>query len=112
MGRPIRYDGRVTRRKGTKFWWMYYRKRDGTRQKESTLTEDWNEANKKLRERLQARDGNILEVVRKGETLTFGEWKGLFLENYSKPPIRQPKTFSQYASCEASEQCVWDSSIG
>jgi hypothetical protein len=59
---------------------------------ESTFTEDWNEANKRLRERLQARDGNILEVVRKGENLTFGEWVELFLENYSKPPIREPKT--------------------
>jgi integrase len=71
---------------------MYYRERDGTRQRESTFTEDWNEANKKLRERLQARDGNILQVVRKGENLTFGEWADLFLENYSKPPIREPKT--------------------
>jgi integrase len=71
---------------------MYYRERDGTRRKESTFTEDWNEANQKLRERLQARDGNILQVVRKGETLTFGEWADLFLENYSKPPMRGPKT--------------------
>jgi integrase len=92
MSRPITHDGRVVRRKGTKFWWMYYRERDGTRQRESTFTEDWNEANKKLRERLQARDGNILQVVRKGENLTFGEWADLFLENYSKPPIREPKT--------------------
>jgi integrase len=71
---------------------MSYRERDGTRRRESTFTEDWNEANKKLRERLQARDGNILQVVRKGENLTFGEWTDLFLENYSKPPFRQPKT--------------------
>ena len=71
---------------------MYYRERDGTRRKESTFTEDRNEANKKLRERLQARDGNILEVVRKGENLTFGEWANLFLENYSKPPTRELKT--------------------
>jgi integrase len=71
---------------------MCYRERDGTRRKESTFAEDWNEANKKLRERLQARDGNILQIVRKGENLTFGEWVDLFLENYSKPPIREPKT--------------------
>ena len=81
MSRPITHDGRVVRRKGTKFWWMYYRERDGARQRESTLTEDWNEANKKLRERLQARDGNILQVVRKGENLTFGEWADLFMES-------------------------------
>jgi integrase len=71
---------------------MRYRDRDGTRRRESTFTEDWQEAQKKLRDRLQARDGNILEVVRKGENLTFGEWADLFLENYSKPPIREPKT--------------------
>src|SRR5258706_15401562 len=71
---------------------MCYRERDVTRRKESTFAEDWNEANKKLRERLQARDGNILQIVRKGESLTFGEWADLFLENYSKPPVREPKT--------------------
>jgi integrase len=91
-GRPVVHDGVVFRRKGTKFWWMRYRERDGTRQRESTFTDDWNEANKKLRERLLARDGNILHVVRKGENLTFGEWVDLFLENYSKPPVREPKT--------------------
>jgi len=71
---------------------MRYRERGGTRQRESTFTEDWNEANKKLRERLLARDGNLLQVVGKGENLTFGEWVDLFLENYSKPPVREPKT--------------------
>jgi integrase len=92
MGRPVEHDGAVYRRKETKFWWMRYRERDGTPQRESTSTEDWNEANKRLRERLQARDGNILEVVRKGENLTVGSWVDVFLENYSKPPVREPKT--------------------
>lgn len=92
MSRPIEHDGMVFRRKGTKFWWMCYRERDGTRRRESTFTEDWTEANKKLRERLQARDGNILQVVRKGENLTFGEWTDWFLDNRSKPPFREPKT--------------------
>ena len=92
MSRPIKHDGTVFRRKGTKFWWMRYRERDGARRSESTFTEDWQEAQKKLRERLLARDGNVLQIVRKGENLTFGEWADLFLENYSKPPIREPKT--------------------
>src|SRR5713226_9456285 len=92
MSRPIEHDGTVFRRKETRFWWMCYRQRDGIRRRESTFTENWQEAQKRLRERLQARDGNILEVVRKGENLTFGEWADLFLENYSKPPIREPKT--------------------
>lgn len=92
MARPIEHDGAVFRRKGSKFWWMTYRDRDGSRRRESTFTEDWQEAQKKLRERLQARDGNMLQVVRKGENFTFGEWANFFLENYSKPPIREPKT--------------------
>jgi integrase len=92
MSRPIEHDGDVFRRKKTKFWWMRYREWDGTRRREPTFTEDWNEANKRLRERLQARDGNILQIVRKGENFTFGEWTDLFLENYSKPPVREPKT--------------------
>ena len=71
---------------------MCYRDRAGKRQRESTFTEDWNEANKILRERLRARDGDTLEIVRKGENLTFGEWTNMFLEKYSKPPFRQPKT--------------------
>jgi integrase len=92
MSRPIRYDGKVVRRKDSKFLSMDYRDRDGTRQRESTFAEDWGEANKKLRERLLARDGNILEVVRKGENLTYGELADWFLESYSKPPVREPKT--------------------
>jgi integrase len=92
MARPVKHDGVVYRRQGTNFWWMRYRERDGSLRKESTLTNDWHEAQKKLRERLQARDGNFLEVVRKGENLTFGQWADFFLENYSKPPVREFKT--------------------
>ena len=47
---------------------------------------------RKLRERLQARDDKILDVVRKGEQLQFADWVDFFLENYSKPPIRAEKT--------------------
>jgi site-specific recombinase XerC len=71
---------------------MRYRERDGTLRRESTFTPDWPEAHKKLRDRLQARDGNFLQIVRNGENLTFGQWADFFLENYSKPPIREPKT--------------------
>lgn len=46
----------------------------------------------RLRERLQARDDNVLEIVRKGEELTLKGWADLFLENYSRPPLRMPKT--------------------
>jgi integrase len=92
MGRPFESDGAVYQRGGTQFWWMRYRNRNGKLQKESTRTKDWHEAQKKLRERLQARDGNFLEIVRRGENLTFGQWGDFFLENYSKPPVRELKT--------------------
>jgi hypothetical protein len=100
MPRARKYDGTVYRRAGTLIWWIRYRDRNGIARRESSQTADWREANRKLRERLQARDDNLLEVVRKGETLAFGEWADRFLENYSKPPIRAEKTH------EANQRCM------
>lgn len=99
MPRARRYDGTVYRRAGTLIWWIRYRDRKGIARRESSQTADWQEANKKLRERLQARDDNLLEVVRKGETLAFGEWADRFLENYSKPPVRAEKTHEANLRC-------------
>jgi integrase len=82
----------VYRRKDSNIWWMRYRDKSGSRRLESTHTEDWQEAQRQLRERLQARDNNTLHIVRKGEQLTFREWAEFFLENYSKPPIRADGT--------------------
>ncbi len=100
MPRARKYDGVVYRRAGTEIWWIRYRDRKGVARRESSLTADWQEANKKLRERLQARDDNLLEVIRKGETLAYGQWADFFLENYSKPPVRAEKTH------EANERCI------
>jgi integrase len=71
---------------------MVYRDRSGKRIRESTNTNDWQEAQRKLRERLQARDDKVLDIVRKGEQLQFADWVDFFLENYSKPPMRAEKT--------------------
>jgi integrase len=71
---------------------MRYRDRNGARRQESTGTEDWQGAQRKLRERLQARDDNTLDLLRKGEQLTFSAWAQFFLESYSKPPMRAEKT--------------------
>ena len=71
---------------------MRYRDQDGVRRRESTLTEDWGEAQKCLRERLRARDNNTLPALRRGQELTFGEWSDFYLENFSKPPFRARKT--------------------
>jgi integrase len=92
MARPSKHDGVLYKRNGTQFWWMRYRDKTGERRQEPTGTSDWHEAQRKLRERLQARDDNILEIVRKGEQLLFKEWADFFLDHYSKPPIRSPKT--------------------
>ena len=92
MARPSKHDGVVYRRNDSNIWWMRYRDRSGCRRLESTHTEDWQEAQRQLRERLQARDNNTLHIVRKGEQLAFGEWADFFLENYSKPPIRAAST--------------------
>jgi integrase len=99
MPKPRKQDGVVYSRKDGKILWIRYRDRNGKPCRESTQTEDWQEANRKLRERLQARDGNLLEVIRKGEALGFGEWVDSFLENYSKPPIRAPKTHEANMRC-------------
>jgi integrase len=80
------------KRAGSKAWWMRYRDNDGVRHRESTRTEDWEEAQRLLRERLQARDSNALPALRRGKSLTFGEWSDFYLENFSQPPFRAPKT--------------------
>jgi len=100
MPRTRKYDGVIYRRPGTQIWWIRYRDRKGIARRESSQTADWEEASKKLRERLLARDANLLEVVRKGETLTYGQWADSFLENYSKPPMRAEGTH------QANERCI------
>jgi integrase len=92
MARPSKHDGVVYRRKDSNVWWMRYRDKSGSRRLESTHTDDWQEAQRQLRGRLQARDNNTLHIVHKGEQLTFGDWADFFLENYSKPPIRAAAT--------------------
>ncbi len=92
MARPSKHDGSVYKRNDGKILWVQYRDRDGKLVRESTYTEDWQEAQRKLRERLQARDGKLLDIVRKGEQLKFSTWMEFFLENYSQPPMRAEKT--------------------
>lgn len=92
MARRRNQDGGVYKRPDGNILWMWYRDRNGERQRESTETEDWDEAHRKLRQRLEERDSNTLAVLRKGEQLGFQEWSEFFLENYSRPPIRADKT--------------------
>jgi len=92
LARPLKHDGGLYKREGSKIWWMRYRDKDRIRHRESTLTEDWTEAQKCLRARLQARDNNTLPALRRGRDLAFGEWADFYLENFSRPPFRAPKT--------------------
>jgi integrase len=92
LARPVKHDGGLYKRDGSKVFWMRYRDKDGIRRRESTLTEDWGEAQMRLRERLQARDNNTLSALRRGHDLAFVEWADFYLENFSKPPFRAPKT--------------------
>lgn len=92
MGRQRKHDGGVYKRPDGTVLWMWYRDRDGKRQRETTETEHWEEAHRLLRQRLEERDSNTLAVLRKGEQLGFLKWSEFFLETYSHPPIRSEKT--------------------
>ena len=61
MARPREHDGVVYQRPNTRILWMCYFDQSGKRIRESIFTEDWQEANKKLRERLGALEvlGNL-----------------------------------------------------
>ena len=78
MARPSKHDGSVYKRNDGKILWITYRDRNGRRIRESTFTEDWQEAQRKLRERLQARDDKLLEIVRKGRATSILRMGGLF----------------------------------
>jgi integrase len=49
-------------------------------------------AQKRLRERLQARDNNTLPALRRGQDLAFGEWADFYRESFSRPPFGAQKT--------------------
>lgn len=74
MARPREHDGVVYRRLKRKIFWVRYFDRTGKRIRESTFTEDWQEANKKLRERLGARDSKTKPSAREFESTTSWKW--------------------------------------
>jgi len=92
MARPRKDDGGLYKREGSQCWWMRYHDEDGLRRRESTLTADRDEAHQRLRERLRARDDHALPALRRGQCLPFGQWADFYLENFSQPPFRAPKT--------------------
>ncbi len=94
-GRPKSGGGSIFQRNGSAFWWMRYRDREGKLQRESTGTADEQEANRLLRDRLDARDEGRLPAILAGKKLTFNQWADWFLEKRSKPPFRSEKTHAE-----------------
>ena len=82
-------DGKIYRRPGSTFWWMWYRDRDGRVHRESTGEA---EARRTLRRRVDARDDGTLPAILAGKNLTFDQWADWFLERRSKRPYRTEKT--------------------
>ena len=94
-GRPRKGEGMVYPREGSQFWQVWYRDQKGEIQRESTGTTDRQEAERFLRDRLDARDEGRLPTLLKSKNLTFGEWVDWFLEHRSKPPFRSPGNHQQ-----------------
>ena len=72
-GRPGKAEGTVYARKKSVFWWVRYRNREGEIVKESTGTQNREEAERFLRERLDARDDGTLPILLTSKTLTFDQ---------------------------------------
>src|ERR1017187_5167677 len=102
-GRPRNTNGVVYERPGSTFWWARYRDKEGRIRKESTGATAREEAERFLRDRLDARDEGNLPAVLAGKALTFDEWADWFLERRSKPPFRAAKTHSANLNARSEE---------
>ena len=78
MARKRKHDGGIYRRPDSAVWWMWYRDREGRRQLESTSTEDWNEAQQRLRERLPLGTKTCCWSCEKGSSLHFKTGRSFF----------------------------------
>ena len=94
-GRPRKLAGTVFSRGESTFWWIRYSDREGQVVRESTGTTDREQAERFLRERLDARDDGTLPIMLSDKTLTFNEWADWFEEKRSKPPFRSQNTHQQ-----------------
>ncbi len=69
-------------------WQVRYKDQKGEMIRESAATPDREQAERFLRDRLDARDEGRLSVLLGSKRLTFNEWADWFLEKRSKPPFR------------------------
>jgi integrase len=86
-------------RKGTNVLWVRYRNTGGKIVRESTGTEDPDQADRFLRGRLDARDDGSLNLLLEGKNLTLDEWAVWFLKHKSAPPFRSEKTHEMNTRC-------------
>jgi integrase len=94
-GRPSKCGGAVYRRKNSEFWQVRYKDQKGEIIRESAGTSDRQEAERFLRDRLDARDDGSLATVLTSKQLTFNQWADWFLERRSKPPYRSAGNHQQ-----------------
>jgi hypothetical protein len=71
------------------------RRNPRSRPRESASTSDRQQAERFLRDRLDARDDGVLATVLTSKQLTFSQWADWFLERRSKPPFRSAGNHQQ-----------------
>ena len=94
-GRPPTLGGAIYKRKNSEFWQVRYKDQKGEIVRESAGTSDRQQAERFLRDRLDARDDGSLMTVLTSKQLTFNQWADWFLEKRSKPPFRSAGNHQQ-----------------
>ncbi|HXJ40765.1 MAG TPA: tyrosine-type recombinase/integrase [Bryobacteraceae bacterium] len=94
-GRPPKLGGVVYKRDNSELWQVRYKDKKGEIIRESAGTSNRDEAERFLRDRLDARDEGRLSTVLTSKQLTFNQWADWFLEKRSKPPFRSPGNHEQ-----------------
>ena len=94
-GRPPKLGGAIYKRKNSELWQVRYKDQKGETIRESAGTSDRQEAERFLRDRLDARDDGNLSILLTSKQLTFNQWADWFMERRSKPPFRSEGNHQQ-----------------
>jgi integrase len=94
-GRPPKSGGAIYKRSNSELWQVRYKDRKGEIIRESAGTSDRQEAERFLRDRLDARDDGNLTALLTSKQLTFNQWADWFMERRSKPPFRSEGNHQQ-----------------
>ena len=103
-GRPSKHGGTVYKRNDSDIWQVRYKDQKGEMIRESAATTDREQAERFLRDRLDARDEGRLSVLLGSKRLTFNEWADWFLEKRSKPAISERGQSSSERQCSEISQ--------